>query len=95
MDKIMSKETPYGLCPICGQPGISRERRPDGNDKCYNAHTYPSKSAIIPSKPSVTPERLAEILRKCHEVTMTKTGDWYTDFTAELLKVVEVRENEC
>ena len=36
----------YGVCPTCMKPGISRERRPDGNDRCMSGHTYPSKSAI-------------------------------------------------
>jgi len=41
----------YGLCPICGANGISRERRPNGNDRCENDHTYPSKDAIPPLEP--------------------------------------------
>ena len=36
---------PYGCCPVCGLPGVSRERRPDGNDRCENGHTYPSRDA--------------------------------------------------
>ena len=36
----------YGKCPLCGAPGISRERQPNGNDKCSNGHTYPSRTAI-------------------------------------------------
>ena len=35
----------YGKCPICGEEGVSRERRIDGNDTCKKGHTYPSKSA--------------------------------------------------
>ena len=35
----------FGFCPICGAPGIMRERRPNGNDICENKHTYPSASA--------------------------------------------------
>lgn len=35
----------YGHCPTCGAPGITRERRPNGNDKCANGHTYPSSTA--------------------------------------------------
>lgn len=37
---------PYGLCPECGVPGKTRERRPNGNDTCQNGHTYPSGNAI-------------------------------------------------
>ena len=37
---------PYGFCPVCGEPGNERERRPDGNDTCVNEHTYPSRNAL-------------------------------------------------
>ena len=36
---------PYGLCPRCGEPGVSRERRPNGYDKCRMGHEYPSREA--------------------------------------------------
>ena len=36
----------YGYCPRCGGRGYSRERRPNGNDKCVNGHTYPSLEAL-------------------------------------------------
>ena len=36
----------YGKCPICGANGKSRERRPNGNDRCENGHTYPSRNAV-------------------------------------------------
>lgn len=39
---------PYGLCPQCGAPGEQRERRPNGNDRCQNSHTYPSREAVMP-----------------------------------------------
>ena len=38
-------EAPYGYCPRCGLPVESRERRPDGNDRCKGGHTYPSRDA--------------------------------------------------
>lgn len=38
--------SPYGYCPICNSPGVSRERRPEGNDRCENGHSYPSRSAL-------------------------------------------------
>lgn len=41
----MSDKSVYGFCPICGAKGISRERRPNGNDRCGNGHTYLSKEA--------------------------------------------------
>ena len=38
----------YGYCPECGAKGVMRERRPDGNDKCANGHTYQSCKATHP-----------------------------------------------
>lgn len=35
----------YGYCPMCGAKGVSRERRPNGDDKCEHGHAYPSLSA--------------------------------------------------
>lgn len=36
----------YGYCPICGLAGITRERRPNGNDRCISGHVYPSAKAL-------------------------------------------------
>jgi HK97 family phage portal protein len=41
----------YGYCPRCGAPGVTRERRPDGNDRCSNGHTYPSRQRLNSPKP--------------------------------------------
>ncbi|CAB4139710.1 hypothetical protein UFOVP352_42 [uncultured Caudovirales phage] len=43
----------YGHCPECGAKGVMRERRPNGNDKCANGHTYLSSVAQLktPKKP--------------------------------------------
>ena len=38
----------YGHCPICGAKGVTRERRPDGDDRCANGHTYKSMYATTP-----------------------------------------------
>jgi hypothetical protein len=38
--------SPYGFCPRCLAPGYTRERRPNGNDRCNNGHTYLSSSAL-------------------------------------------------
>jgi hypothetical protein len=38
-------QSPIGYCPKCGEPGMIRERRPNGNDQCPNGHSYPSKEA--------------------------------------------------
>ena len=45
MGMFQSEENLMGYCPTCGAPGITRERRMNGNDKCENGHTYPSKDA--------------------------------------------------
>jgi hypothetical protein len=42
----MNKTNVYGFCPLCGSPGFSRERRPDGDDKCSKGHHYPSKNSV-------------------------------------------------
>lgn len=44
-DVLANENIPYGYCPHCGALGVSRERRPDGNDKCQNGHVYPSRAA--------------------------------------------------
>ena len=47
VDNVFSKsDLPYGICPVCGGAGLSRERRPNGNDKCVNGHVYPSREAM-------------------------------------------------
>jgi len=56
------EEVPYGYCPVCGTPGISRERRPNGNDRCRNGHVYPSTNA----KPT-TEDKLRQQLREARE----------------------------
>jgi hypothetical protein len=40
----------YGYCPRCGEPGVQRERRINGNDRCGNGHEYPSSTAVHPAK---------------------------------------------
>ncbi|USN15543.1 hypothetical protein KIKIMORA_04250 [Brevundimonas phage vB_BpoS-Kikimora] len=36
-----------GYCPHCGDDGMSRERRPDGNDTCRKGHTYPTSHRYL------------------------------------------------
>lgn len=36
----------YGYCPQCGALGETRERRPNGDDRCLNGHRYPSRNAL-------------------------------------------------
>lgn len=42
---------PFGMCPICGAAGKTRERRPHGNDTCEAGHLYPSRNARVPWHP--------------------------------------------
>lgn len=41
-----NEAAPIGHCPTCGARGVMRERRINGNDRCENGHTYPSKTAV-------------------------------------------------
>ena len=73
----MSNRSPYGYCPICGANGISRERRPNGNDRCEKDHIYPSKDAIPSLTPVDTEQCQTEVEKyrpfimggRCHTVT--------------------------
>ena len=42
----MKETAVYGFCPECGAEGVTRERRPNGNDRCKNGHCYPSRNAV-------------------------------------------------
>lgn len=44
----IKNDAPYGYCPICGNLGITRERRIDGYDTCSKGHKYKSKEANQP-----------------------------------------------
>lgn len=46
----MTKKAPYGYCPICSCEGETRERRLDGDDRCQEGHTYPSRRALAAPK---------------------------------------------
>jgi len=37
---------PYGFCPICFSPSVSRERRLNGCDTCEKQHTFLSRDAL-------------------------------------------------
>jgi hypothetical protein len=39
----------YGICPTCGEPGISRERSMDGLTRCKNGHAH--KHAFFDMRP--------------------------------------------
>ena len=77
------REYPYGYCPECGAPGLTRERRPDGDDKCSNGHRYPSRSAhtSLPAAQQATPEPVGEAI----------IGRWlYEKWWAEYGKLADV-----
>lgn len=50
LEPPVEKKLGLGYCPKCGAPGKIREKRPYGNDECFNGHTYPSADAIPTSK---------------------------------------------
>jgi len=52
----------YGYCPECGAKGVMRERRPNGNDKCANGHTYPSSTSTPPQRKPLTDDLYNELL---------------------------------
>lgn len=70
----------YGFCPTCGANGMLRERRIDGNDKCANGHTYPSKSALTEKIKTIVAEapKAEDVLRsagyKVRLITPTSFG---------------------
>lgn len=47
----------YGYCPQCGSPGVSRERRINGNDQCGNGHVYPSRASLKSPQPATKAKR--------------------------------------
>ena len=53
----------YGFCPTCYKPGITRERRIDGNDRCEAGHTYKSALALSAHHVSWVLAKDAEIER--------------------------------
>ncbi len=52
---------PYGYCPACGSPGLTRERRLNGYDMCENGHQYLSaKAKDMPGKHVAVSELVEE-----------------------------------
>ena len=64
----------YGYCPQCGAKGAMRERRPNGNDKCANGHTYPSSTSTPPQRKPLTDEEIDELSRSM--VKGDKSVNW-------------------
>ena len=38
--KAEPNPAPYGYCPVCGKPGVERERCPNGQIFCENGHSW-------------------------------------------------------
>lgn len=79
-------ERVYGYCPQCGLPGISRERRINGNDTCAQGHVYPSASAIQKGdglKVAVTVDDLKKLERHLNAIEVANF-----DGTASMAQMV-------
>jgi hypothetical protein len=74
---IKDTSAPYGYCPRCGGLGRSRERRPNGNDRCENGHEYPSKDAVKNTLRPKDSEGPVESERDGIVAWMRKTADRY------------------
>lgn len=42
----LANHSTFGFCPHCSSRSVSREKRPDGNDRCEKGHVYPSSSSV-------------------------------------------------
>ena len=58
----------YGHCPVCGAKGVTRERRPDGDDRCANGHTYKSIHATTP--PAAQPAPAPGYCKHCKQYSI-------------------------
>ena len=69
----------YGFCPFCGLPGVDRERRPNGNDRCGNDHVYPSRAATLMQKAKDEPEAhtVAELFGLLRVLLQQTVSDTY------------------
>ncbi len=52
------EDAPYGLCPKCGKPGVTRQRCRNGNDTCADGHQYPSADAVMESAKAAEIEKV-------------------------------------
>ena len=67
---------PYGYCPVCGLPGVTRERRPGGDDRCDAGHAYPSSTARQAApEPALTAEEI-ERLRQTLDAMEKERDQW-------------------
>ena len=86
-------KAPYGHCPICGAPGIARERSIGGKDRCSNGHDYPSLTSVLPPeqqvcvrpKGSTSAPILTRTIRDLgpdgSDVPLSRTVRWQADVT--------------
>lgn len=81
----LPKPRGYGTCPKCGAPVDSRERRPNGNDRCEAGHVFPSRETVPYEDEDGVDEftgnewspqaRLAALAaRKAHALARTQAG---------------------
>lgn len=83
---------PYGLCPFCGAPGVTRERRPNGNDTCAHGHTYPSKDSVGEKRVTPpTPTGIEEMKRE-HDALILKGRPLMDELEAMTVRVNEIRK---
>jgi hypothetical protein len=77
IEELEAKDEPvaiYGYCPTCNAKGVSRERHPDGSDRCTNGHTYKSKDALTTS-PQRKPLTEIALLGAYEEEQQGRWGD--------------------
>ncbi len=67
--KTTTLQNPFGFCPVCGEPGVSRERRPNGNDICTNNHTYLSVHAVFPPVQPIGTSTLENLIQELDGVS--------------------------
>lgn len=78
MDDII-EDAPYGYCPICGAAGYSRERRPNGNDRCVNGCVYLSASAKSTPPDTIKGEAIA--VAECYDNGTKESGLRWIPYT--------------
>lgn len=42
----MNRTPLLGYCPVCGEPSVKREPKPNGHSQCRAGHSYPNESAL-------------------------------------------------
>lgn len=71
----MKKEAPYGYCPVCHSPGITRTRCMDcSSDTCENGHKYKASESIQEVAPPGW-SGTVKAMKKHKSLTSGKTKD--------------------